>query len=356
MPRPTKQPHLAPKRTPTGGLVWIIRDGENRASTGCRVGADDKQAQRQLADYINGKYQPPKGVIPLIDEIVAAYLKDYATHSRSRQFLLDTARPILRWWSGKKLEHITGTNCRKYVTWRIAQVVRGRNISDQTARHDLKTLRAAIRWYKREHDTSLVVPLVTMPGKAPPRMDYWLSRDEVARRVRIARKSPRTKHVARMLLIGCYTGTRPGAIFRLRWLASPTNGWFDLDAGVLHRAGSGAKRSKKRQPPARIHARLLPHLRRWRAADFAHGIAAVIHYQGEPVAKLRRSWKTVSGGADDGPHVLRHTAATWMMQSGVDVFEAAGYLGMTVETLLEVYGHHHPSFQDKASRATGRRR
>jgi hypothetical protein len=61
-------------------------------------------------------------------------------------------------------------------------------------------------------------------------------------------------------------------------------------------------------------------------------------------------------GANDGPHVLRHTAATWMMRSGVDVFEAAGYLGMTVDTLLEVYGHHHPSFQDKAARATGRSR
>jgi hypothetical protein len=93
----------------------------------------------------------------------------------------------------KKLEHITGGNCRKYVTWRTGQVVRGRNISDQTARHDLKTLRAAIRWYNREHDSSLVVPLVTMPGKAPPRMDYWLSRDEVARRVRIARKSRRRR-------------------------------------------------------------------------------------------------------------------------------------------------------------------
>jgi integrase len=41
----------------------------------------------------------------------------------------------------------------------------------------------------------------------------------------------------------------------------------------------------------------------------------------------------------------RHTAATWLMQAGVDAFEAAGYLGMSVETLLEVYGHHHPAFQ-----------
>jgi hypothetical protein len=43
------------------------------------------------------------------------------------------------------------------------------------------------------------------------------------------------------------------------------------------------------------------------------------------------------------------------MQAGVDAFEAAGYLGMSVETLLEVYGHHHPALQEKAARATGRR-
>jgi hypothetical protein len=43
------------------------------------------------------------------------------------------------------------------------------------------------------------------------------------------------------------------------------------------------------------------------------------------------------------------------MQAGADVYEAAGYLGMSVETLLEVSGHHHPSFQEKAARATTRR-
>jgi integrase len=36
------------------------------------------------------------------------------------------------------------------------------------------------------------------------------------------------------------------------------------------------------------------------------------------------------------PHVVRHTAATWLMQAGIGAFEAACYLGMSVETLLEV--------------------
>jgi Glyoxalase-like domain len=74
-----------------------------------------------------------------------------------------------------------------------------------------------------------------------------------------------------------HEGTRPGAILGLRWLPSPSNGFFDLEARVLHRAGSRSTRSNKRQPPAKIHARLIPHLRRWSSADKAHGIASVIH-------------------------------------------------------------------------------
>lgn len=44
------------------------------------------------------------------------------------------------------------------------------------------------------------------------------------------------------------------------------------------------------------------------------------------------------------PHNLRHTCATWLMQSGVDLRDAAGFLGMTVKQLEETYGHHHPDY------------
>jgi hypothetical protein len=79
-------------------------------------------------------------------------------------------------------------------------------VSDQTASHDLKSLRAALRFYKREVDGELVVPTVTLPSKAPPRTDYFLTRDELAARLRVARRNPQARHVARMLLIGWYTG------------------------------------------------------------------------------------------------------------------------------------------------------
>ena len=54
------------------------------------------------------------------------------------------------------------------------------------------------------------------------------------------------------------------------------------------------------------------------------------------------------------PHILRHTAATWAMQSGGDLWQTAGYLGMTVEMLERVYGHHHPDFQREAAEGIAR--
>jgi len=64
------------------------------------------------------------------------------------------------------------------------------------------------------------------------------------------------------------------------------------------------------------------------------------------------SKKMRASGLDNiTPHTLRHTAATWAMQNGADLWETAGYLGMTVEMLERVYGHHHPDHQAGAAAA-----
>jgi integrase len=140
-------------------------------------------------------------------------------------------------------------------------------------------------------------------------------------------------------------------------MPSPTAGWFDLEKGVLHRRGSTTRITNKRQPPARIHIRLLPHLRRWHAADMAEGFVNVIRYRGEPVAKLRSSWHSVAKCAaeltaqrelkrtrkkvepraiKDGPHIMRHSCCTWLMAAGADVCEVSGYTGVSVKVLLPI--------------------
>ncbi len=46
-------------------------------------------------------------------------------------------------------------------------------------------------------------------------------------------------------------------------------------------------------------------------------------------------------------------AATWLMQSGVAIWEAAGFLGMSPEVLQNTYGRHHPDYLQGAAAAIG---
>jgi len=82
----------------------------------------------------------------------------------------------------------------------------------------------------------------------------------------------------------------------------------------------------------------------------ARGINAVIHFNGEPILRVKRAFEScvVDAGLKDqvSPHWLRHTSATWLMEQNADPWDAAGFLGMSVITLVRHYGHHRPSFQD----------
>lgn len=357
MSRRSKAPRLHLRSRAGRGRYWVILDHGRELGTGCGE-RDRAEAERALARHIAQKYEPAKGKGDLdqiaIADVMNIYLREHAPSTRSLDWIIHTASPIIEWWGRKLLSDIRSTTCRDYVRWRCEQ-----GVSDQTARHDLKTMRAAIRFYHAEYGPLQAVPAVTLPEKAPQRIDYWLTRKQVAERLRAARRLRQCSHVARMLLIGVYTGTRPGAILKLQWVPSVDGGWFDLESKTLHRRGEGVAETRKRQPPARIHRRLLSFLRHWREDDLRRGISHVIHYGGKPVGKLRRSWRQVSEaaghGTEDGPHICRHTAATWLMQAGVDQYEAAGYLGMSPKILEETYGHHSPSFQRSAASAAGGR-
>jgi integrase len=246
-----------------------------------------------------------------------------------------------------------------------------------------------------------VVPKITLPPKAEGR-HRWLTRNEAARLLGAAigyvwnneRETWKRKEdgtllrrerwvirrrypAARFCLIGIYSARREETIRRTQWVPTTTHPWMNLDAMVYQGKGALERSTKKRRPPAKIATRLRPHLVRWcridhkRSAELrAAGILKngeqiqfVVNRvnDGQPLAgKIRSAWEGIledAGLGDDVVrHSLRHTAATWLMQAGVDMWEAAGWLGMTVEQLEANYGHHHPDFQEEAAEAFRGRR
>jgi integrase len=186
------------------------------------------------------------------------------------------------------------------------------------------------------------LPIVVKPSPAEARV-HFLTREEAARFLWAARRSP---HVVRFFIIGWYTWSREAVIFGLKW------SMVDLRTGIMQRKPPGAKVAKnKKAPPVRMGRRLMSHMRRWKRLD---GKAeSVIRYKGKPIKGCDRSWDDarIAAGLPEyvTPHILRHTRATRMMKRGIDPWEAAKALGMSLEMLERVYGHHRPEWQKDSS-------
>jgi integrase len=371
-PRLWKRPGNGVHRNP----MWVIKDGNKRISTGVVASPlaikPPQEAECALSDYLLSKHAPNRTPKPVENTSVAEVLSLYhhdkvggiEHETRRREFVRRVGR-LNDFFGRMTLTEINKASCEEYVAKRKAP---------QGARRDLEDLRAAINYHaslKLHH----AVIKVTMPEKSNPR-ERWLDRSEAARLVWAAwryrevqsihsgnrkgrpietAKYP-LRHVARFILIGLYTGTRAGAIAT----ASPFQGlglsYVDLTRGIYNRLAKGKRRTKKRQPPVRLPPRLLAHMRRW----FDKGIIAkhFVEFNGKPVASVKKGFAHAARLArlprhvgNVTPHTLRHTAATWLMQRGADPWQAAGYLGMSVQTLLENYGHHHPDFMSGAIEA-----
>lgn len=345
MPRPAEPPRLYLRKDRAGKSVWIIRDNGKDRRTGFAESERDG-AEKRLAEYLAEKHtaKPAKGgksdSVSLAD-VMNVYVMEHAPTTASPHLIAEHIEALVPFWADRMVSAIKGASCREYA--------KGKKPS--MARRQLETLRAAVNYFHREYGLD-PVPAFTMPKKHRPR-EKWMTRTEAAQLLRKARK---TKHLARFILTGLYTGTRSGAILRLSWLPSIDTGWVDLDAGVMHRSGSAQRQTKKRQPPAAIPSRLLAHMRRWKRMD--GNIRYVINWNGSSVLSVKKAFRSARSDAglpkDVIPHTLRHTCATWLMQAGVEPWQAAGFLGMTVEMLERTYGHHHPSFQQAAATAIAR--
>lgn len=372
MPRQAKGPRLWLRKErfdkATGKRIsaaaWIIIDGSKHVATGCSEG-EAEGAARALAEYNVARYRPPRRERDIeqigIADVLMIYISDKRDGQANKAKFDERMDRLNDWWGAKMLDEVNGETCRAYV--------RSRG-TPGGARRDLEDLRAAINHHAKEGLHRGVVR-VSLPPKGQPR-ERWLSRDEAAKllwalwRFREQQRRHRgvdkgkllptkrypLRHVARFVLIGLYTGSRAATIA----LASPHQeegrGWVDLDRGIYYRKPIGKKATSKRQPPVVLPPRLLTHMRRWHRLGIANQY--FVEHNGRPVGSVTKGFAhgiELAGIEHATPHTLRHTAATWQMQAGTEPWEAAGFLGMGLEMLIRVYGHHHPDHQRSAAAA-----
>ncbi|QFT59055.1 site-specific tyrosine recombinase XerC [Sulfitobacter sp. THAF37] len=349
---------------PKGKASWQIRDKRRYISTGATRKSD---ADAALIDYIKRKDEGAN--------------KDNASAMAST-----TLRHVLDVWADKRKSENPATWARKWrYTYKIIYGKSGKllltavdqkwadwyererycdGVEESTVRQELATVMSAWRLARKSSPplTGLPVPEFDLPPASEPR-EHFLTRSEADRLI----KAADADYLGLFIRVCLATGGRHSAVLGLTWSR------VDLDAGTIdlrdrpdrsapvERDERGRRKRSVRQKPraqVRVEGVILDELR---AAQERAASPFVIEHSGKGLGSVHRGFKAAveRAGLDPDtitPHVLRHSAITWLMQAGEDIFKVAGFAGHTSTRMIErVYGHHHPEYQTSIAKRLAQR-
>lgn len=257
-------------------------------------------------------------------------MQAYLDYKETR--IRDHGRLVLAWKAARgtfanlRPDQITPQLCEQYAIDRRAM---GRG--DATILKEINTIRQALNWGKVQ------TARFEAPSAPPPR-NRWLTKEE-ARKLMDACKQP---HVRLFVYLALTTAARKSAILSLTWdRVDLVRKQIVLGVvGEKNRKGTATVPIKDKDMPMLAEAK--------EAAQTPY----VIEYAGERVLNIKKGFGLAvkrSGLEDVTPHDLRHTAAVWMAEAGIDFEEIAQYLGHSDSRItFRVYARFSPTHLRKA--------
>lgn len=283
--------------------------------------ADKHEAEREFKYFLERKQKDHT----LIKDIYPAYLK-WKKYSDKHP----------AYYNGKALLPFFGHYHEGQVTRELCeQYAEKRDVSPGTIHRELTMLRAAIRWHNKN-----TTSVFSFPQKPPPK-DRYLTKEEAQKLIAGARAN----HIKLFIELALATAGRVTAILELEWER------VDFKRGLIDLRTGEQKKTKRRAeiPMTKRVRELLIEAERGSLSEY------VIEYGGNPVKSVRRGVNEAAkraGLENVTPHVLRHTAAVWMVEAGVPMTMISQYLGhSSTKVTEEVYARYSPEYLQAAANA-----
>lgn len=284
-----------------------------------------RTAEEFRSQFIAGLKNPAPPPEPTIRYLLDRYRNEHGINTRSLPTMDQQMKPLKEFFGDLQPRHISNALLVDYA--------KKRKVSDGTILRSLGILKAAIhyaegnRWIEKQ-------PQFVMPVRQPPPRELWLTREQVSLLIEKA-KAP---HIRLFIKIAVSTAARSGAILDLTWAQ------LDFERRIID-FGRGYGNKRRAIVPmnddvyeALIETRQL--------AQTDH----VVEFKGKPIKSIKKTFRQLCKdcGVKASPHVLRHTAATWLVMDGVPLAEVARLLGDSERTVETVYGKHAPDYLRRA--------
>lgn len=289
--------------------------------------ADLSEAKRRLADHS----AQPAG--ETVGEIVEAYLADKDKTAIRAVDLRGSWKQAKGTFAHLRPDQVTRDVCRAYRDERYSA---GRKPA--TVRKELEVVRAGLNFFKKGAAAVFELP------PQPPAKDRFLDKAEARALLRAAR---RFSHVRAFIALSLATGARQSALLELTWDR------VDFRRRTISLALNDAQdEQRKKRATVPMTGRAYRYLRVLHAGRTCNH---VIEWGGHRVLSIKKGFAAAAKRAGlEGitPHILRHTAASWMAEADVPMFDISRYLGHSDTRVTERrYAKLSPSHLRRAAKA-----
>jgi integrase len=315
-------------RTAKGKFVVVWYDEQGGRHRSALASVNKWQAQHDAGEFVRRlEAKRPKQALTVGQIVDQYFAQSEAIWKDVDKFHWRAASPT---FADVGVGQITDGMCRDYAATRKAR--------PGTIRKELGVVRSSLSW-ARKRGMIETAPTIWMPPASPPR-DRRLTRAEAKKLIAAAARP----HIQLFIILALNCAGRAGALLALKWSA------VDLDRRRIDLGGEGRQKGRARVPiNDTLHAALTD-------AHKAAMTPFVIEWAGDRVKSIKRAFRAAVRRAklssDVTPHVLRHTAASWMAEKGVSMDEIAQFLGHSSPSVTyKVYARFSPDFLQKAASA-----
>lgn len=241
---------------------------------------------------------------------------------------INAIRTINKFFGGKYMHEITHLDIEKFKAERI------KNVTPATVNRSIALLKSmynrAIEWDKAKDNPVLKVKLFKENNK---RVRY-LEREEITKLL-----AECNEHLKPIVIVALNTGMRKGEILSLKWHD------VDFRRGIIYLLNS--KNSEKRELPINDQVKtVLIKVRKHPGSPYIFCKA-----NGQPYGDIKKSFLTAiskSGIINFHFHDLRHTFASQLVMSGVDLNTVRELMGHKTLEMTIRYSHLSPDHKKRA--------
>ncbi len=210
---------------------------------------------------------------------------------------------------------------------------RAKSVSPVTLNIELRTLKAAfytaMRWKLVMENPFKHVPLLRVPEEQP----MYLTKEGFQKLVSVISE----KWFRDLVIVAAFTGLRRGELLNLRWKH------IDFERRVIYINSDRTFRTKtgKRRtvPMNQEVVQILQNKIQYSQAEHVFSRNGMRLVESSISHKFKASINRANLDKQLRFHSLRHTFATWLVQSGVNIYEVQKLLGHSNIKITEVYSH-----------------